>query len=106
MHEHHARRLLPRRLFYRRVIRHVLVAASALLVSLAIGTLGFHALAGQQWMDAFLDASMLLGGMGPIGTYDTAPGKLFAAFYALYAGVVFLGTVAFVMTPIVHRLLH
>jgi hypothetical protein len=76
------------------------------IVSLAIGTAGFHVFSGQGWLDAFLNASMLLGGMGPVGSFDHPSAKLFAALYALYAGLVFLGVAAVVLAPIVHRILH
>jgi hypothetical protein len=77
-------------------------------VSLLIGTGGFVAFAHQQWLDAFLDASMLLGGMGPVG--DAAnwprPGKWFGALFALYAGLVFLIMAGLLATPVFHRVLH
>ena len=104
--ESHTQSLLPRRLFFRRWARHGCLAAAALLVSLAIGVLGFHWLAGQAWLDAFLNASMLLGGMGPVGEFKQPAGKLFAALYALYAGIAFLGAAAVFLAPVVHRTLH
>ena len=106
MYESHTGSLLPRRQFFRRLARHGFLAAAALLVSLAIGTLGFHWLAGQSWLDAFLNASMLIGGMGPVGSFDQPAGKVFAALYALYAGIVFLGAAAVFLAPVVHRILH
>ena len=59
-----------------------------------------------SWLDAFLNAAMLLGGMGPVEEPQTAGGKLFAGLYALYAGLVFLVATAVVLAPVVHRLLH
>lgn len=106
MYEHHTKSLLPRRQFFRRLTQHGALAAVALLVSLAIGTVGFHWLALQSWLDAFLNASMLLGGMGPVGGFGRPVGKLFAAFYALYAGIVFLGAAVVFLAPVVHRILH
>jgi hypothetical protein len=106
MYERHGESLLPWRLFVRRWVRHGYLAAGALVVSLAIGTVGFHWLAGQSWLDAFLNAAMLLGGMGPVGEFTRPAGKLFAAFYALYAGIVFLGVAAVSLAPVVHRILH
>lgn len=106
MYEPHEKPLLPRRQFIRRVTRHGAIAALALLVSLAIGVAGFHWLARQSWLDAFLNASMLLGGMGPVGNFEPPAGKVFAALYALYAGIVFLGVAAVFLAPIVHRVLH
>jgi len=106
MYEHHADKLLPRREFLRRVAKHGGFAAVVLVFSLAIGTLGFHFLAPQSWLDAFLNASMLLGGMGPVGNVEQSIGKLFASFFALYAGIVFLGASALVVAPVLHRVLH
>jgi hypothetical protein len=71
-----------------------------------VGTAGFHAFAKQEWLDAFLNASMLLGGMGPVGEFGRAPGKLFAALYALYAGLVFLIVAGLLMAPVFHHVLH
>jgi len=106
MYEHHTKSLLPRRQFFLRLARHGVLATSVLLVSLAIGTMGFHWLALQSWLDAFLNASMLLGGMGPVGSFEQPIGKVFAALYALYAGIVFLGAALIFLAPVVHRILH
>ena len=106
MYEHHGDKLLPRREFLRRVAKHGGLAAVALVFSLAIGTLGFHVLAPQAWLDAFLNASMLLSGMGPVGNVEQPIGKLFASLYALYSGIVFLGASALIVAPVVHRVLH
>ncbi len=106
MYEHHTEPLLPRRQFLRRLARHGALATTALLLSLAIGILGFHWLAPQNWLDAFLNAAMLLGGMGPIGNFERPIGKVFAGLYALYAGIVFLGASAVLLAPVVHRILH
>jgi hypothetical protein len=68
--------------------------------------MGFHWLAGQSGIDALLNAAMLLGGQGPIGTIRSTAGKLFASAYALYAGLVFIGAAALAFAPILHRLVH
>jgi hypothetical protein len=81
-------------------------AAGLLTVSLAIGVAGFHWLAGQAGLDALLNAAMLLGGQGPIGTIRGTAGKLFGAAYALYAGIVFIGAAALALAPVLHRLIH
>ena len=106
MYENHADRLLPQREFLVRLARHGGLASIALLISLAIGTLGFHSLASQDWLDAFLNSCMLLGGMGLVGEVNQPSGKVFAAFYALYAGIVFLGISALLLAPILHRVIH
>jgi hypothetical protein len=81
-------------------------AALMVVVSLAGGTLGFHTFSGQVWVDAFLNASMLLGGMGPVGDLGPTSGKLFAAGYALYAGLMFLVVAGLLVAPVFHRVLH
>ena len=77
-----------------------------LLGSLILGMVGYEHFEQLPWRDAFLNAAMLLGGMGPVDAPRTDGGKVFAGLYALYAGLVFLVTVALVLTPIVHRVLH
>jgi hypothetical protein len=81
-------------------------AGALLAVSLAIGVAGFHWLAGQSGLDALLNAAMLLGGMGPVGAIDSTPGKLFAAGFALYAGLVFVVVTGLLLAPVFHRVLH
>ena len=89
-----------------RLARHGGLAVIVLVLSLALGTIGFHFLGPEEWIDAFLNASMLLGGMGPTGKIELPAGKIFASFYALYAGMVFLGISALFLAPILHRVLH
>jgi hypothetical protein len=84
-------------------------AAAALLlvgVSWLIGILGYKALEGMSWIDATLNAAMILGGMGPVDPLKTDAGKLFASFYALFSGIIFLVSVGVLVAPIFHRLLH
>ena len=106
MFEHHREELLPRSLFMRRQARFTLVALGIILASLAIGMLGYHFLEGLAWIDAFLNAAMLMGGMGPVAPLTTDAGKLFAGLYALYCGLVLLISVGILATPIFHRFLH
>jgi hypothetical protein len=105
-YEHRSEPLLPRRLFVRRMLGHGAIAALFLVISLSIGIVGYHTIEGLPWVDATLEAAMILGGMGPVNTLHTTAGKLFAAAYALYAGVEFLATVSVLLAPIVHRILH
>jgi hypothetical protein len=100
------RPLHSRKQFRRHLARYGAYAAGLLLVSLLIGIAGFHWLAGQSEIDALLNAAMLLGGQGPIGTIRGTGGKLFASAYALYAGLVFIGAAALAFAPILHRLVH
>ncbi len=97
---------LTRAQFLRRLLGHSFVALALLISSLGIGMLGYMLFEHLPWIDAFLNAAMLLGGMGPVNPPLTAPGKLFAGLYALYAGLVFIVTAALLFTPILHRMLH
>lgn len=106
MYEHRTEALLPRRAFWRRVARHGVWAAGLVVVSIAVGIWGFWYFAGQPLMDALLNTAMLLGGMGPVGKIRGNAGKLFAAAFALYAGLVFLVAVGLAFAPFVHRMLH
>ena len=92
--------------FARRLLGHLLVAIGLLGLSLAFGMVGYVVFENLSWLDAFLNAAMLLGGMGPVDPPQTGAGKLFAGFYALYAGLVFIVTAALLFTPILHRLIH
>ncbi|HEX3928430.1 MAG TPA: hypothetical protein VHW65_10565 [Gemmatimonadales bacterium] len=85
---------------------HALVAAGLIGASLVVGMVGYWTLAGFSWLDSFLNAAMLLGGMGPVGEIHTTAGKVFAGFYALYAGLVLIVASAVLLTPVLHRLLH
>ena len=106
MFEHRAQPLLSRRAFLRRQAAFTAVAFALIFGSLLLGVLGYHALEGLSWLDALLNAAMLLGGMGPVSELHTPMGKLFAAFYALYSGVIFLVVVGVFFAPLVHRLMH
>ena len=101
-----AKHRMLRRHFLRHLGRQALWVVLLVTASLGIGTLGFHRFGRQLWLDAFLNASMLLGGMGPVGDLGPSPGKLFAALYALYAGLVFLIAAGLLVTPVFHRVLH
>src|ERR1044072_5021818 len=105
-YEHHTQPLLSRRAFFIRWARHGVWAFALIVLSLLIGMIGYRTFAGCGWVDAFLNASMLLGGMGPVGELPTTSAKLFAGAYALYSGIVFLAIAALLLTPVFHRLLH
>jgi hypothetical protein len=99
-------RLLPRHLFVRRLARWGVAAGVVLVGSLALGTCGYHVLERLPWIDALLNASMILGGMGPVDPIRTTAGKLFASFYALYSGLAIISIAGILLAPIVHRFLH
>jgi len=97
---------LPRRRFATRLLAHLGVAGLLLSVSLVAGMAGYMRWEALPPLDAFLNAAMLLGGMGPVNPPQTPAGKLFAGLYALYAGLVFVVTAALVLSPVIHRVLH
>lgn len=105
-YEHHSQPLLPRGLFLLRVGRHILLALALLILFLLLGTIGYHYFVGLPWLDATLNASMILSGMGPVNTVTTAGGKTFATVYALISGLVFALTTGIIISPIVHRVFH
>lgn len=106
MYESKRQSLLPRVTFYRRIAGHLAIGAALVAVSLGFGMLGYMATEHMSALDAFLNAAMLLGGMGPVTPLTTSAGKLFAGCFALYAGLVFIACAALVMAPIFHRALH
>ena len=106
MYEHQNDPLLTPRQFFLRLLNHGLVAFGLIAGSLAIGILGYHYFENLSWIDSLVNASMLLGGMGPVNQLQTTAGKLFASFYALYSGMVFLIIAGVLLAPIFHRFLH
>jgi len=106
MYESKGHRLLPWPHFVRRAYRHLLVGLMVVALADGVGTLGYHAVGRLAWLDAFLNASMILSGMGPVDRLTTDGGKLFASLYALFSGVVFIGVMGVVLAPWAHRLLH
>jgi len=106
MFEKRHKRLLPRRKFYLRLWRSVVTASVIIFLSLGIGVLGYHFCNKLSWLDALLNASMILTGMGPVDPIQSVSSKLFASFYALFSGIVFLTAVGVLFAPIAHRLVH
>lgn len=106
MFEHHKEPLASQSVFAQRMLRFSLFSAGMILFSLGIGILGYHFLESLSWIDSLLNASMILGGMGPVNALQTDAGKIFASFYALYSGIVLLASVGVLTTPIFHRFLH
>ncbi|HMN27622.1 MAG TPA: hypothetical protein PKE45_05650 [Caldilineaceae bacterium] len=104
--EHRSEPLLSRPAFARRMLRYAVAALGMIAFSLLVGIVGYSTLAGFGWADAFLNAAMILGGMGPVKELTNDSAKIFAGLYALYCGVVLLASVSVLLTPIVHRILH
>jgi hypothetical protein len=106
MYERHNQPLIPRKAFFKRLGGHLLVALLLLVVSLGIGIMGYHGFEKLSWLDSLLNASMILGGMGPVNPILTDGGKIFASLYALFSGVVFLVVAGIVVAPVAHRIMH
>ncbi len=106
MYERRHDPLLSRSDFIRRLLRHGAVALGILSVCLAIGMAGYHHFEGMGLVDSFLNASMILSGMGPVATLQTTGGKIFAGCYALFSGALFLTSFGVVLAPIFHRAIH
>ena len=106
MYEHRSEPLLPMRRFVARLASSATASLLLIVASLAAGMLGYHTLEPLSWIDAFLNASMLLGGMGPVNTPGTYGGKLFAGLYALYCGLVVIVVAGLLLAPVLHRVLH
>jgi hypothetical protein len=106
MNEKKPARLTPWPKFARRVATYFSITALIVAVALLVGVLGYHSIAHLSWIDSFLNASMILTGMGPVDPMKDDAAKLFASGYALFSGVVFLSAVGVVMSPIIHRILH
>lgn len=104
--ERHHDQLAPRSVFFKRVAVSLLVAFGMIGFALAIGIIGYHTLAGLGWVDSLLEASMILGGMGPVNPLVNDASKIFASLYALFSGLMFIGIMGVVLSPIVHRFLH
>ena len=105
-YEHVREPLISRGDFIRRVWSHGAIAVFAIGVALAIGVCGYHFLADLPWIDSLLNASMILGGMGPVDPLKSDAAKFFAAIYALFSGLFFIALMGFVLAPFAHRMLH
>ena len=104
---HHIHKALPSRtVFLARLGRQAAVAAGMVAGALMLGASGYHYAEGLPWLDATLNASMILTGMGPVNELHTDAGKVFAIFYSLFSGVVFLTMAAMLFGPVLHRFLH
>jgi hypothetical protein len=106
MFEHRTQPLLPRRVFYGRLARSLGVASGIIFASLLMGMAGYHYFEKLSWLDAFLNAAMILSGMGPVAPIQTIGGKLFAGCYALFSGLAFITSVGVVVAPLFHRFIH
>lgn len=92
--------------FLRRMAFHLLFALLAIIIALFAGMSGYHFYEKMPWVDAFVNAAMILSGMGPLGNLSTEAGKLFAGFYALFSGLFFILILGIIYAPIMHRFIH
>lgn len=92
--------------FVKRLIGSLAIALGLVAVVLMIGLAGYHYIAGFNWIDSLLEASMILGGMGPVNQLPNDTAKIFASAYALFSGLMFIAVMGLVLSPVVHRILH
>lgn len=100
------KKLHPRKHFFKNLTRSFSIGSGLILISLGIGGVGYHFFGNLEWLSAFLNASMILTGMGPVDPMITPAGKLFAIFYSLFSGITFLIIAGIVFAPVYHRFLH
>ena len=105
-YEHKRQKLASRAVYLGRVARSLLAGLGLIVVSLVIGMAGYMYFAHLGVVDAFLDAAMILGGMGPVATLDNDAAKIFAGIYALYSGLLLIGVAGLILAPVLHRVLH
>ena len=106
MFERHHEPLLPWPIFVRRMLRYGFIGSLIIAVAWVIGIVGYAYFEGMSFIDALLNSAMLLGGMGPVDPLKTDGGKIFASFYAMFSGVIFLVSIGVFAAPIFHRVLH
>ncbi len=106
MFEHRSEPVISRPRFLKRLAIALLLSAGLIALSLLVGAIGYRVTEGMSWLDALLNATMILTGMGPVSDLRTEDGKVFAMLYALFSGVVFLSVAAVLLAPVAHRLLH
>jgi uncharacterized membrane protein len=106
MFEHHSKKLLPRKEYFHRIARHATLGILVIIVALGLGMIGYHSFEKLPWVDAFVNAAMILSGMGPVATLQTDGGKIFAGCYALFSGIALIAVLGIIFAPVVHRFLH
>ena len=106
MFEHKSEPIASHAVFLKRMAASFGVALAMILVALGIGVCGYHAIAGLPWIDSLLNASMILGGMGPVDRLVTVSAKLFASGYAIFSGLVFISIMGIILAPVIHRIIH
>lgn len=105
-YEHKSEPIVPLAVFFARLLRSLAFAALVVASALSVGILGYRFIAGLGWIDSYLNAAMILGGMGPVSELRSSSAKIFAGCYALFSGIVFVAVVGIIFAPILHRFLH
>ena len=106
IYERRHEELAPRSVFIKRIIASLVIALGIIVIALLIGIAGYHYIAGFNWIDSLLEASMILGGMGPIKELPNDAAKIFASIYALFSGLILIGLMGIILSPIIHRVMH
>jgi hypothetical protein len=106
MFERRHQKIASAPVFIKRLVLCFGTAFLLILAALFLGVAGYHWIAGLAWIDSLLNASMILGGMGPVDTLTSVGGKVFASAYALFSGLVFIAVMGVVFSPLLHRMLH
>lgn len=106
MYERRNEQLAPGSIFIKRIIASLVVALVVIALALSVGIAGYHFIAGYNWIDSLLEASMILGGMGPVNDLPNDASKVFASIYALFSGVIFIALMGIMLSPVAHRVMH
>ena len=106
MYEQKHEQPLTKPRFARRLLGHAALSLGLMAFSVGLGMAGYCGFEHLSPLDGFLNTAMLLGGMGPVNMPITPAGKLFAGFFALYAGLLFIAITALLMAPLLHRVMH
>jgi hypothetical protein len=104
--ERRSDKLAPISIYVQRIIGSLMIAVGLILIALSVGIVGYHLIAGFNFVDSLLEASMILGGMGPVRELPNDGAKVFASIYALFSGVIFIALMGIILSPVAHRVLH
>ena len=99
-------KLAPFSIYVQRIAASLAIAIGLMLIALAVGIVGYHLIAGFNFVDSVLEASMILGGMGPVRELPNDASKMFASIYALFSGVIFIALMGIILSPVAHRVMH
>ena len=105
-YERRADELAPRSIFIKRIAGSIGIALAVIALGLSVGIAGYHFIAGLNWIDSLLEASMILGGMGPVKELHDDTSKIFASVYALFSGLIVIALMGIMLSPVAHRVMH